>query len=299
MKIRKLDILFSLLFFLGASLLSGCGLTSLIVHPFGGHRSSLKKRVMVTPLIDQAGLGHQVSSELYQTLIDRLRATGKVVVFENNHTVSLDSSEATLAYGISPGTKLLQKARDLGMNAVLTGVISPVEKEERLKGIWPLRKAVAHYSIALIFNLLDPQDGTVILSHLEDDGIDVDLEEEQFLEKNWILEELKEKILSKVIKRAIKPIRKALESEPWEGRILAVKDQILINAGADVGVKPGHRFEVYGGNQIIVAKDGRKFQVSWKKVGKIRVTEVRRTTAIAEPVEGEGFKAGQKIVSLD
>ena len=299
MKIKRTQILLSTLLFLAALGLSGCGFTSFIMHPFGGHKSSLKKRLIIMPIIDQANLGGQVTRELFTTLAGRLEASGKVVVFESHETIFVGGEHTDLPYGVNPDLKFLANARQRGMNAVLTGIITPIEKEERLRGIWPLRRAVARYSIAFILNLIDPQDGTVIMSHLEADGVDIDLEEEEFTDKNWILAQLREKILPRIMKRSIKPIRQALESEPWEGRILKVNHQIQINAGADVGVKPGYRFEVYGGRETVTAKGGRQFLVSWKRIGEIRVTEVHNTTALAEPIKGKGFKAGQKIVSLD
>jgi len=298
MKIKRTHILVSVLVLVAAWGLTGCGLTSFVTHPFGGHQSSLKKRLLIMPITDQANLGRQVTRELFTTLVRSLEASGKVVVFESNESTPAGVEQTDLPFGVNPDLKFLANARERGMNAVLTGVITPIEKEEQLRGIWPLRKAVHHYSIALIFNLIDPQDGTVILSHLDTDGVDIDIEEEEFTDKNWILQELKKKVLGKIIKRSIKPIKQALESEQWEGRILKVNHQIRINAGADVGVKPGYHFEVFGGRKTLVAKDGKRFLVSWKRIGKIRVTEVLSSVALAEPIEGKGFKPGQKIVSI-
>ena len=182
---------------------------------------------------------------------------------------------------------------------MLTATISPIEREEKLKGIWPLRSAVAYYQVAIVFNLIDPQNGTVILNHVESGGVSIDLGEDEFTDRKWMREELLRTILPKLVKNAVKPIEEALDSEPWEGRILSVGKRIEINAGADVGVEVGYRFDVFGGSEKIKSRDGREFLVSWKKIGKIRVTEVRETTSFTVPIRGDGFKPGQRIVSVD
>ncbi|MBW2083141.1 MAG: hypothetical protein JRI39_08640 [Deltaproteobacteria bacterium] len=292
-------IRFTVFLLLSAWLLYGCGLTSFVAHPFGGHKTALKKRLMVTPLVDQAGLGQQVTDSLYQDLIRALSIKARVIIVESHDATYTQQSQAGISYGIRPDESLLSKAREMGINAVLTGIISPIEKEERLRGIWPFRKAVSHYSLALVFNLVDPQNGTVILSNMESGGTSIDLGEEEFTEKSWILEELKQEVLPKLLKKSIEPLKEALESERWEGKILAVDHQIRINAGADVGVEPGYRFDVYGGSEVVRAKDGRQFLVSWQKVGSIRVTQVDKNTSVAEPIEGKGFEPGQKIISID
>lgn len=292
-------VCFTVFLLVSSWLLCGCGLTSFVTLPFGGHKTALKKRVMVIPFVDQAGFGKQVTGNLYQDLIRALHTKANVVIVEHPNATSRQQFQAGPSYGIRPDESLLAKAKKMGMNAVLAVTISPIEKEERLRGIWPLRKAVSYYSIAMVFNLVEPQNGTVIVSHMESGGTSIDLFEEEFVEKNWILEELKQKVLPKLLKESIEPLKEALESEPWEGNILAVDKQIQINAGADVGVKPGYRFDVYGGNEVVKAKDGREFLVTWKKVGTIRVTQVHERTSLAEPVEGKGFKVGQRIVSID
>ena len=290
---------FSLSLILVAGLLYGCSFTSLILHPFGTSKSSLKKRVLVTAIVDQANFGKQTTKQLRDMLLTGLSATGKVVIFDYQEAISTANASAGLSYGVLTDKTLLEMARTQGINAVLSCILSPIEREQKIVGIWPLHKAIAYYQIALVSNLIDPQSGTVILSHLESDGIRIDLEEEEFTDRQWVRQQMKQRVLPKLIRQSIKPIKKALESEPWEGRILSVDHRIQINAGHDVGVRPEYRFDVYGGNEKVRAKDGLELLISWQKVGTIRVTEVGSNTSFAIPIDGKDFKAGQRIVSID
>ncbi len=287
-------------FLLSTSLvLCGCGITSFVLHPFGQKESSLKKRVLVTSLTDQAGFGKQVDLDLKNMLIKKLSATKKAVLFNAGANVSGSESASGISYGVVVDKGLLQWARKKEINAILMGTISPIERQVKLKGIWPLRSAVAYYQVALVVNLVNPQSGTVIMSHVESGGVSIELEDEEFMEKKWVKEELQRTILPRLIKNSIEPIKEALDSEPWEGRILSVDHRIEINAGSDVGVKTGQEFEVYGGSDMVHTKDGRELLVSWQKIGRIRVTEVGKTASLAVPVKGEGFREGQRIVSID
>ena len=296
---KKPFTLFCFLLLSTALVLSGCGITSFVLHPFGHKKSSLKKRVLVTEITDQAGFGNQVVLELKDLLIEKLSATKKVVLLNaGTNTSGIESAFGT-SYGVIVDKGLLQEARKKGINAVLMGTISPIEREEKLKGIWPLRSAVGYYQVALVLTLVDPQSGTVILSHVESGGISIDLGEEEFIDKKWVREELARKILPRLVKNSIDPIRKALDSEPWEGRILSVNHHIEINAGADVGLMAGQEFDVYGGSEVVHTKDGRELLVAWKKIGRIRVIEVGKTASLAVPIKGEGFRKGQRVVSAD
>ena len=171
---------FSLSLILVAGLLYGCSFTSLILHPFGTSKSSLKKRVLVTAIVDQANFGKQTTKQLRDMLLTGLSATGKVVIFDYQEAISTANATAGLSYGVVTDKTLLEMARTQGINAVLSCILSPIEREQKIVGIWPLHKAIAYYQIALVSNLIDPQSGTVILSHIESDGIRIDLEEEEF-----------------------------------------------------------------------------------------------------------------------
>ena len=287
----------SLPFFLVAILICGCSFTSPILHPFGTSKSWLKKRVLVTAIVDQAGLGRQTTEQLRHMLLTGLSASGKVVILDSEQAISTPSSAAKPSYGVVIDKALLKMARKKGINAVLTCVIGPIDGEKKIVGIWPLRKAVAYYQISLVSNLIDPQSETVIISHLESDGIKIDLRKDKLTDKQSVRAELASTILPRLIKHSIKPLIKALESEPWEGRILSVDHRILINAGHDVGLMPQCQFDVYAGNERVKTKNGSEVVVFWQKVGTIRVTEVGSKTSFAIPVKGKGFKPGQKIVS--
>jgi hypothetical protein len=279
-------------------ILSGCGTLS-FVKRFQGPKSSLKKRVMITPLLDKAGLGNETTQRLTGLLAEWISATGHAIIFKAPEGLVAEGNPKVPTFGIVDNEKLLAYASEHGMNMVLTGSVGPIEKEEKRKGIWPFRKTVASYQISAIINLIEADSGTVLLTKVETDGLEMDVEEEEFIDKNWFLQELKERLLPKILKRCVKSIKDILPREPWKGVILSVDGYIQITAGKDVVVTPGHQFVVYAPGKVVKAEGGRTFYLSWEKIGKIQVIQVGETTSFAEPVSGKGFHAGQKIVSVD
>ncbi|MBW1729250.1 MAG: hypothetical protein JRJ75_00030 [Deltaproteobacteria bacterium] len=279
-------------------LLCGCGTLS-FEKRFQEPKSSLKKRVMITPLWDRAGLGNETTERLTELLAEWIYATGHAITFKVPEDLAAEGNPKVPTFGIPGNKKLLAYASEHRMNMVLTGTVGPVEKEEKRKGIWPFRKTIASYQISVTINLIEADSGTVLLTNVETDSLEMDVEEEEFVDKNWFLQEFKQNLLPKILKRCIKPMKGILSREPWKGVILSADGYIQISAGKDVGVTPGHQFIVYAPGKVVEAKGGRMFHISWEKTGKIQVTQVGETTSFAEPISGRRFHAGQKIVSID
>ena len=70
-----------------------------------------------------------------------------------------------------------------------------------------------------------------------------------------------------------------------------------INAGRDVGLAPGHRFDVFAPGETVTAKGGRNIAILGEKIGVIEAATVEETEATVVPVSGENFRAGLIIRS--
>jgi hypothetical protein len=87
-----------------------------------------------------------------------------------------------------------------------------------------------------------------------------------------------------------------VEGEPWTGRILAVDNNtITINAGEDVGLQPGYRFEVFAWGESIPSNSGTSFDLLGKKIGEIEAASIMEKDSSAITVEGGPFLADQVI----
>jgi hypothetical protein len=213
----------------------------------------------------------------------------------------------TPEFGIVTDPEHAKIADQMGMNVMITAVFTPLETQRIKTGIWPFRKIKDETEIAMYVNAFDVINGTLLLTRLESvkirtmaDIIDEDWEEEENAEPQKIKPEIDEKTLTKslseIVENQAAEVGSTLREKPWLGRIMSSDASgTFINAGSDVGVKPGSVFEVLGPGETIASASGRTLALPGLPVGEIKVTEVMKDRALTSVQEGALFKAGQVI----
>ena len=259
----------------------------------------LKKKIMVNPLLDQAGIGPQSAQAITDQLLDLLAASDHLIVSKAPPDKDLQLDPKSLGFGIVISPKLIQRAKAMGMSGLITGVINPVEITEKTKGIWPFKKVVKNFEGSLYLNLLDTASETLLLTKVLSKNISVSIEEAGNVEAHELKIRALEKIFPKLIKDFAEEVEYTLAKEPWIGQVLSVGQYVVINAGKDVGVRRGHRFAVLVPGQKVASLDKRKFPIYWKKIGEVEVVKVEENQALAKPIKGKGFAPGQLIEFID
>jgi hypothetical protein len=300
MNIRAYKLLI-VLFFLLLFLEPGCSTTQKVYRSFTFNGSQLKKRVLVLPILDQAQLGEEKIKSVTARLVSALTKDGNVVVTAPSNPESSTTRMKSPGYGIVIEPEQAKKAAQMGMNVLLTAVISPIDFTSRRAGIWPFRKVRHEGEISMVVNAFDLTTGTLFLSHLESKKVraEVDIfeeEEEGTPAKPKIDPKAAEKALVQIADAQASQVSDALRGEPWSGKILSVSgDKIIVSAGTDVGLTVGQVFEVYGQGEPIRSADGSFVAPLGLKLGEIKVTEVQESQAVAVPLAGSTFEAGQVI----
>jgi hypothetical protein len=302
--------------------LLGCSTTKDLYHTVmpGDTYTELKKRVLLLPFTDQADLGPENVEHFTSGLITLLDKKGHFLIIRPEKPVPTSTKIRSPGYGILIDPKQAEWAEKMGMNVLLTVVIPPFEVQTERKGIWPFRKFRRMLEMSMVVNALDVTNGTLLLTHLESqriklpdpeelevDEFDLSLDEKEIktrFSQSYKPSEIDQKKLNKawseIIKEQASAINKALGKQPWSGRILSVDSQnIVINAGQDVGLKQGTLFDVFSQGETIVSATGRTFNLLGRKVGQIKVVETMAQQASAVPSEGGPFIAGQIIQSKD
>lgn len=277
----------------------GCGTTRALVGMVTPGSKDLYKRVLVFPLANDAGLREDMAGQIGRDFVELLRKSARIRLVEAGET-SADPQKfkSDVREGVMLSPAAVEAAQRMGINAVVFGIIQPFEVSTRKSGIWPFRKSKAEYEISLVVSVIDVADTTLLLTHYEKGSERYDFDDVYGGDDGELRLEIAEKHMPKLVKAQARAVGKAIESEPWKGRILATEDGALkINAGSDVGLQPGHRFEVFASGETIVAKGGRKLAILGKKVGEIRATTVGDRESMAEPVKAGQFEAGQIIRS--
>ena len=263
----------------------------------------LKKRVLVLPFMDQAGMGPEKVEEFTKTFLSLLDKTGYYVIHRGSTVPGPRGKSRVPEFGLVVNPDEAKRAAELGMNVMITAVLSPDDAKTRKKGIWPFKKVVADVELPMIVNAYDVVNGTLLLTQLESVKIETRVEEfdEFFDEQTGKLKyeldpEEVEKAWAKILEREAAALNKRLGAQPWMGRILSVDSKgVVINAGEDVGLKEGAVFEVLGRAETIESASGKPVALMGPRIAELKVTEVRESDALTTPLADAQLQAGQII----
>jgi len=306
---------FQCLFFLVSAVIllaaSGCSTTKSVIEAISPKalaekilptKSSLKKRVMVLPLVDEARLGSGRAAETTASLIKLLRKSRYLLVYQAPESVPLPKRGKTVKLGILTNPERIKRAEDLDMNALISGTLNPIEITTKKTAFWtwPFRKTIKVYEVSVTIAVVDVQHGTIYLVNRE--SLEVTFREDKLKDQDQgkIINQVLKKAMPRILKRQNKAVTKGLAREPWSGRILSIENNtIMINAGSEVGVQPGQEFTVFSQGETIACKDGKSLKILGKKLGEIKVTSIMERHSLAVPVGDGAFLEGQTVKDID
>lgn len=261
-------------------------------------KSGLKKRVMVLPLLDDAHLGSGRAAETSASLIKLLRKSPYLLVYQAPESIPLPEGGKHIKLGMLTNPELIKRAKDLDINALVSGTINPIEITTKKTAFytWPFRKTLKNYDVSVIIYVADVQDGTIYMINRESEEMAFREDKLKDQDKGKIIDKVLKKAMPRILKRQSKAVTRGLAREPWSGRILSIENNsIMINAGSEVGVKPGQEFTVFGQGETISCKDGKTLKILGKKLGKIKVTSIMEKHSLAAPVGKGEYSEGQVV----
>jgi hypothetical protein len=290
---------------LGLVAASGCATTKKLYNKMAPGSSGLKKRVLVLPFWDQAGLGEEKLEQLTEQFLSLLNRDGAFVIERGRRSSAAADRARAPEFGIVTDPEQARRAYQMGMNVMITAVFTPFETLRIKTGLWPFRKIKDETEIAMYVNAFDVINGTLLLTRLESVKIrtaaDIfDEDEDELSEHQKIQPEIDEKTLAKsfseIVDNQASEVSSAIRERPWYGRIISSDASgVFINAGRDVGVVPGSVFDVLGTGETITTMTGQTLAVPGSKVGELKVTDVLKDWALASIPEGVSLKEGQMI----
>ncbi|MEA2040160.1 MAG: hypothetical protein U9N82_10075 [Thermodesulfobacteriota bacterium] len=297
MRRRRFAGLFFLVILLVLIVVPGCSTTkSLVQKIMPGKTPHLKKRVVVLPFVDYAGLGQESSAQITSDFVDLLKESPHLLTSDSTSAPSLFRDVRLSEFGLIAEPELIKKAGESGINAIITGVINPIETSTKKTGIIPFRKLSKIYEISMFVNVLDTSIGTLLSTNLSSGDDSVPLEEIQGQDEKDFAEQALRNVMSKILERQAESVIEELLKEPWTGKIVAADNSTLtINAAEAVGVQAGDRFEVFETDMTIMSSNGSSYQVLGKKIGDLKVTAVMERHSLAAPVKEGPFMPGQII----
>ena len=290
---------------------TGCSTTKMVYNKIIPNKGGLKKKVLVLPLIDQAGLEEARVEEIQDLFLGELRKDDHFLVQEASMPPSSTNHSNPSQFDMLVNPSFANWAENNGVNVLITATVHPIDVNSETKGFWPILFVQQKMELSMAVNALDLSNGTLFMTNLEGTQLKMEKQVEGYevlhIESDH-KEEKKDnplshvgtkkfqKALREMVENQASAILKVLRGEPWTGKILSVDGKkLVINAGRDVGLIMGSLFEVYGEGESIQSVNGRSYTLLGPKLGEIKVVQITDDQASAVPWQGEGFKAGQTI----
>jgi len=276
---------------------SGCSTTKSVYRKVKPGNGGLRKRVLVLPFIDQAKVGGSKAAQITTSLTNLLKKEGGFIVQKGMKPMFSTQKIRSSEFGIIIDPDLAKRAEELGMNVLIMGVLNPFEETTRKTGIWPLRKSRREIEVSMLVNTIDVISGTLFMSNLETRRIKIPEDASEWEgDKKQIDGQLLEKELSRILASQTSAITRTLMDRPWYGRIISANQKtVMINAGKDIGLTQGRKFDVFGRGESILSASGKSFYLLGPKVGVIKAVSVMQSHSSTVPLNDGPFSAGQVI----
>ena len=276
----------------------GCGTTKSVYKKVTFKDTELKKRVLVLPILDQAGVGEEKAEALTAKLMELLKEGEHLLVYRGTVPPPSRQRIRSPKFAVVIDPARIQEADQMGMNVLVAGVLNPSEMTARKWGYWPIQGVKREVEVSLLLNAYDIIDGTLFITHLETRKIKVSTDNPEWEAegKPKIDESKLEEELSEILEDQASTIRDELEDQPWRGKIMSVDGEtIMINAGGDIGLSNDSVFQVFSKGERIRSSSGKYFYLLGPKVGEIKTVKVMDAQASTVPVNGGPFRPGQII----
>ncbi len=300
----KRDVLLKLILVIVGLLLiqgMGCGTTKSVYKKVTFNNKGLKKRVLVLPILDQAGVGDEKAEELTDKLVEFLKEKEHLLVYKGTMPTPSRQRLRSPEFAVVIDPALIEKADQMGMNVLVAGVLNPSEITAKTWGWWPIKWVKRKLEVSLLLNAYDIIDGTLFLTHLETRKIKVSKDDLEWEEGKTDIDKAElEEEFTEILEDQASKIRDELEGHPWRGKIMSVDGEtVVISAGMDIGLSNGSMFQVFSKGEKIRSLDGKDFHLLGPKVGEIKTVNVMDSQASAVPVNGGPFSPGQIIAIKD
>ena len=287
--LRNLLILFLLMVLSSALACSAGGrdvyqVSSLAVDSFTNlilpdDKPVLKKKILVAPVIDKAGLNESQSEEVRQDCISILSKDKYLLVTKLDKKDDNESESVLEKYGEVINPSYVKTAEEKGMDMVMTCVIHPLEITEKRTGIWPFRKDSYNVLITVSINALDTLNGTLIV--YEDKTEDINFKKTTAESGEWTPDSniIKDEILSMTKKLSYSVIDK-LRKQPWQSKVIVDGTDLIINAGKAIGINENTVFEIFAKGELIDSFSNEQYYTFGGKIGETRVASISENRSV-------------------
>jgi len=257
-------------------------------------KSVLRKKVLVAPLVNMAGLKDEKAVSLTEAFAQLLKKDNALLITILTGFESAQSTAESAEMGVVADQALIKKAGEKGMNILVTSVLEPLSYTANKGIIWPFNKFKGEYDVSIVVAAVEVTSGTLIFSYRESEKIEMGEVPEKDKTPVPLAEETLNEVLHDLQQRQSSALLEVLEDQAWSGKITKDGEKIRISGGKDIGITAGNLFDVFGKTEPVKSIGGREYYIEGPKTGEIKVTDVMDDYSLAVPL-GEGIEDGQII----
>lgn len=255
----------------------------------------LRKRVLLMPLMDHAGIGNEKALQITTGIMDKLKEDDQISIEKADLPSYLKNKTRSPQFGVIVDPDMARDAEEKGMNVLITSILYPHEISSRTWGFYPLLMVKREQTVSIVVNALDITNGTLLFSNQESEKIKLPSDEEEEIDKEEYDQDLN-KALDEILERQASALKGVIGGLPWTGRVISAGNQgIMINAGRDVGLNSGLIFNVFERGEAITAANGRTYHILGAKVGELKAEKVMDNYSSAVSLTEVEIKPGQLV----
>jgi len=278
----------------------------LCVSAVGGDNPGLKKRAIIGTFVDKSDhswyRGNNPGEGMADMLITALVKSGKFKVYER---AALDEILAEKNLSVSDlANDGVEASKKLEIGDVLVkGTITEFGyKEKKIGGSVAsglLKKAaVKQYTarVGVDLRIISVGTGEVLWADnlaetKTSTSLGLSTDKFSFGDKNSFDEHIVGQATRNVIDNIVKKIEENTKDMKWTGVLIVADEFLFIDAGSEIGIKPGMQFDVKRERKKVKhPKTGKILKIIYDEVGVVKATEVEEGVTTVEMVSGTDFQ---------
>ncbi|MFP4474903.1 MAG: hypothetical protein ACLFOY_05045 [Desulfatibacillaceae bacterium] len=275
---------------------AGCQVVAPVLKAAAGGK--YKKKVVVAGFVNRSGEGGLNLDELLaEPLRERLIVECEAAVI----TRSPELSELTMSHmgdsltGLSDTLGLAKRAREHGVNVLVTGVLREVGISQGTVGVIGFRNPADVYTAKVSIWGYDTSTAAKILDEQVEVEVRVEKSQELGVGDNGE-RPTAEDLFRMLVEKAVAEVCDSVSTTRWTGFVGRVDgDKVLIRSGTDVDVAKDDILHLVQPGEVISGVFGETYQVAGDTVGRLRVIECVDAQCVAEVEKGGPAKAGDWV----
>jgi len=254
---------------------------------FSDDKPVLKKKILITPVINASGISSEQAEIIRQDCISYLSKDEYLFITTLKQWNDKIPPYVLKQYGRVINPAYAENANELGVNIIMACVIHPIEVTKTRTGIWPFRKDTHEALLSLSLNALDTVSGTHIIYDVKTADFKIDKINPNDKDAWAPYYDIIRDELTSMTEELCSSFSDKLRKIPWQSNIRKEGNNFMILGGRDIGVTENTLFELYKKGEPVDAMSDQKYEIFGAKIGETGVKYLSKDkTVLAAQIDG-------------